>query len=55
LGDDTDTTAAVAGGLAGIRDGVSAIPFRWRLNASGQRLVEPMLERLLERRRRDMR
>ena len=55
LGDDTDTTAAVAGGLAGIRDGVSAIPLRWRLNASGQRLVEPMLEQLLERRVRDKR
>ena len=54
LGEDTDTTAAVAGGLAGIRDGVSAIPFRWRLNASGLQLVEPMLEQLVERRRRDM-
>jgi ADP-ribosyl-[dinitrogen reductase] hydrolase len=50
FGQDTDTTAAVAGGLAGIRDGVSAIPYKWRLNASGQRLIEPMLEALLERR-----
>lgn len=29
LGDDTDTTAAIAGGLAGIRDGLGAIPARW--------------------------
>ncbi len=30
LGNDTDTTAAIAGGLAGIRDGLAAIPARWR-------------------------
>lgn len=29
LGNDTDTTAAIAGGLAGIRDGMAAIPSRW--------------------------
>lgn len=28
-GDDADTTAAIAGGLLGARDGVSAIPQRW--------------------------
>lgn len=30
LGHDTDTTAAVAGGIAGLRYGVSGIPERWR-------------------------
>jgi ADP-ribosylglycohydrolase len=30
LGEDTDTTAAVTGGIAGLRDGVGAIPKRWR-------------------------
>ena len=30
LGHDTDTTACVAGGIAGLRDGVAAIPARWR-------------------------
>lgn len=30
IGDDTDTTAAIAGQLLGARWGVSAIPFRWR-------------------------
>ena len=29
LGDDTDTTAAIAGGLAGVRDGVASIPQYW--------------------------
>ncbi|EFY99994.1 ADP-ribosylglycohydrolase [Metarhizium robertsii] len=30
IGRDTDTNAAVAGGLLGARDGVEAIPARWR-------------------------
>ena len=30
LGGDTDTNAAIAGGLLGVRDGVEAIPARWR-------------------------
>ncbi len=30
LGNDTDTNAAIAGGLLGTRDGASAIPARWR-------------------------
>lgn len=30
MGNDTDTTAAVTGGLAGMRHGVAAIPRRWR-------------------------
>lgn len=30
LGKDTDTNAAIAGGLLGARDGVEAIPERWR-------------------------
>jgi ADP-ribosylglycohydrolase len=29
VGNDTDTNAAVAGGLLGVRDGVDAIPDRW--------------------------
>ena len=47
LGDDTDTTACVAGGIAGIRDGVSAIPLRWRTGLRGTDLVELLLARLL--------
>lgn len=29
IGNDTDTNAAIAGGLLGVRDGVDAIPTRW--------------------------
>ena len=47
LGHDTDTTAAVAGGIAGLRDGLQAIPERWRGALRGRELVEPMLEKLL--------
>jgi ADP-ribosylglycohydrolase len=47
LGHDTDTTACVAGGIAGIRDGVGAIPRRWREQLAGRELVEPLRQRLL--------
>jgi ADP-ribosylglycohydrolase len=30
IGNDTDTNAAIAGGLLGVRDGAAAIPTRWR-------------------------
>jgi ADP-ribosylglycohydrolase len=30
IGNDTDTNAAIAGGLLGVRDGANAIPTRWR-------------------------
>lgn len=48
LGHDTDTTACVAGGIAGIREGVDAIPARWLTSLRGKELVEPLLARLLE-------
>lgn len=47
VGNDTDTTAAVAGGLAGVRDGVSSIPTRWQHALRGRDLVEPLLSDLL--------
>jgi ADP-ribosylglycohydrolase len=43
LGHDTDTTACIAGGIAGIRDGVGAIPQRWRAQLRGTELVEPLV------------
>ena len=49
LGHDTDTTACVAGGLAGLRDGLAAIPPRWRAALRGKDLYEPLLGRLLDR------
>jgi ADP-ribosylglycohydrolase len=47
LGNDTDTTACVAGGIAGLRDGVNAIPERWREALRGSEIVEPLLQRLI--------
>ena len=47
LGNDTDTTACIAGGVAGTRDGISAIPERWRTALRGKELYEPLLHRLL--------
>jgi ADP-ribosyl-[dinitrogen reductase] hydrolase len=49
LGDDTDTTACIAGGVAGIRDGIESIPSRWLDQLRGQEVVLPLLERLLAR------
>jgi ADP-ribosylglycohydrolase len=49
LGRDTDTTACVAGGIAGLRDGVAAIPARWREALRGMDLVQPLLDALLKR------
>ncbi|WP_309743926.1 ADP-ribosylglycohydrolase family protein [Chamaesiphon sp. OTE_20_metabat_361] len=47
LGKDTDTTACIAGGIAGIRDGVASIPDRWRKQLRGQEIFQPLLDRLL--------
>ena len=49
LGRDTDTTACVAGGIVGLRDGVTAIPARWRETLRGMELVQPLLDALLKR------
>ena len=48
LGRDTDTTACVAGGIAGLRDGVEAIPKRWLAQLRGSELYEPELEKLIK-------
>ena len=45
LGDDTDTTACVAGGLAGLRFGVGGIPERWLAALRGRESVENLAER----------
>ncbi|HQU85422.1 MAG TPA: ADP-ribosylglycohydrolase family protein, partial [Pyrinomonadaceae bacterium] len=49
LGDDTDTTACIAGGIAGIKFGIDGIPKRWKDNLRGKEIYEPLLEKLLER------
>lgn len=48
LGDDTDTTACIAGGIAGLKFGVNSIPERWRGNLRGKEIFEPLIEKLLE-------
>ncbi len=49
LGHDTDTTAAIAGGVAGARDGLTAIPARWLGALRGRELVEPLARALSAR------
>lgn len=46
FGHDTDTTAAVAGGIAGVLYGLAAIPERWRSALRGRELYQPLLDRL---------
>ena len=47
FGNDTDTTAAIAGGLAGIRWGVAGIPPDWLAAMRGRTIVGELLDRLL--------
>lgn len=44
LGHDTDTTACVAGGLAGLRFGYDDIPKEWIATLRGKDLIESLLE-----------
>jgi ADP-ribosylglycohydrolase len=45
-GNDTDTTAAIAGGLAGIRWGIGGLPVEWLSGMRGREVVEPLVNRL---------
>ncbi|MGF6412380.1 ADP-ribosylglycohydrolase family protein [Paraburkholderia sp. MM5482-R1] len=47
FGNDTDTTAAVACGLAGIKLGIDGIPARWLEQLRGYEIVERMIDRLV--------
>lgn len=47
FGNDTDTTAAITGGIAGIRYGRSGIPIAWCEQLRGSRLLDPLLQNLL--------
>ncbi len=47
FGHDTDTSAAVAGGLAGIRHRLRSIPVRWLGKLRGFELVEPLIATLV--------
>jgi ADP-ribosylglycohydrolase len=46
-GNDTDTTACVAGGLAGARWGIGAVYPKWRSGLRSHGIAEDLLERLL--------
>lgn len=45
LGNDTDTTACLAGGIAGIRHGKEGIPIQWRETMRGTELFLSLLKR----------
>lgn len=47
FGQDTDTTACIAGGIAGIRDGIDAIPVRWREKLRELGKADQLLSQLL--------
>jgi len=47
LGHDTDTTAAIAGGLAGIAYGFDSIPNRWVLALREKEKLNPLINWLL--------
>ncbi len=49
LGNDTDTTACIAGGIAGLRFGVGSIPMRWREALRGQDIFLDLLDALVAR------
>ena len=49
FGHDTDTTACVAGGIAGLRYGWNGIPLAWREALRGSDIMQPLLEALLQR------
>ncbi len=46
-GNDTDTTAAIAGGLAGTYWGFGGIPPEWLKGMRGKAIAEPLVDRLI--------
>ncbi len=46
-GHDTDTTAAIAGGLAGAHWGWDGIPLAWRRGMRGREVATPLVDRLV--------
>ena len=47
FGNDTDTTAAIAGGVAGAMYGLAGIPRRWRMELRGSEILQPLQAALL--------
>jgi ADP-ribosylglycohydrolase len=48
FGSDTDTTAAIAGGIAGLCWGEQGIPTRWRAQLRGRELAVPLIDSLVQ-------
>jgi ADP-ribosyl-[dinitrogen reductase] hydrolase len=48
FGNDTDTTACLAGGIAGIRHGRAGIPPRWAHSLRGRNILDPLLDEIEE-------
>jgi ADP-ribosylglycohydrolase len=46
-GNDTDTTACIAGGLAGAWFGLDGIPADWLAGMRGRAIVDPLVDRLI--------
>ncbi len=47
-GNDTDTTAAIAGGLAGIHFGIGSVPAAWHRGLRDRRIPQALIDRLIE-------
>jgi hypothetical protein len=47
-GDDTDTTAAIAGGLAGVAFGIEAVPTVWQRGLRDRGTAQVLVDRLVE-------
>ena len=46
LGEDTDTTAAITGGIAALYYGFKSIPQRWLNHLVGREEIDRLLEKL---------
>lgn len=49
LGDDTDTTACIAGGVIGLREGFDQLPAAWLSQLRGEDILLPIWEKLAKR------
>ncbi len=47
-GEDTDTTAAIAGGLAGVAFGIEAVPSGWQRRLRDRPIAQALVDRLIE-------
>lgn len=49
LGDDTDTTACIAGGVIGLREGFEQLPAEWLSQLRGEDILLPIWDKLAKR------